>query len=206
MANPDMNTKQKSNVKAKWSELTYKMAQDLCLSLFESGEMPPADVVTRLAVLGFVRTTCARSGSFAKDWWDRSGVMLDWMEKNVMSLEDLTWAREGMTIVTGEGESGEAQTEEGALRAEAAFNRLKHHYFEKYGFNMSMTADMEEVARRGITWMFIYQFMASHFFLQGAFFACLQSWKAVAVWGCDRAMQASILLPPLVATPVNLHV
>ena len=90
----------------------------LCLSLFESGEMPPADVVTRLAVLGFVRTTCARSGSFAKDWWDRSGVMLDWMEKNVMSLEDLTWAREGMTIVTGEGESGEAQTEEGALRAE----------------------------------------------------------------------------------------
>jgi hypothetical protein len=50
-------------------------------------------------------------------------------------------------------------TEEDALRAEAAFNRLKHHYFEKYGYRMSCTADMKDVARRASTWMFVYQFM-----------------------------------------------
>jgi hypothetical protein len=28
--------------------------------------------VTRLAVLGFVKVTCSRSGAFARDWADRA--------------------------------------------------------------------------------------------------------------------------------------
>ena len=59
-------------------------------------------------------------------------------------------------------------TEEDALRAEAAFNRLKHHYFEKYGYRMSCTADMKDVARRASTWMFVYQFMRGAFAVQYA--------------------------------------
>jgi hypothetical protein len=63
-------------------------------------------VVTRLTVMGFVRTTCARGGAFGKDWWDRSGEVLEWAEKNVMSIADWTWAREGMVIDLGKNKDG----------------------------------------------------------------------------------------------------
>ena len=165
-ANPEMHTKVKGNVKTKWSELSYKMAQDMCLEMFEKGEMPPAEVITRLAVIAWVKSTCSRSGSFGKDWYDRSGAALEWMEKNVMSFEDLEWAREGMAISLGIDEDGQEITEDDALRAEATINRLKHHYNEGYHFNMSMTPDMQEVARRASTMMFIYQFMRAAFAVQ----------------------------------------
>jgi hypothetical protein len=105
-AEPEMNTKVKGHVKKKWSELSYTMAQDLCLALLESDELPPSEVVTRLTVMGFVRTTCARGGAFGKDWWDRSGEVLEWAEKNVMSIADWTWAREGMVIDLGKNKDG----------------------------------------------------------------------------------------------------
>ncbi len=57
----------------------------------------------RLAILGFVRTTCSRSGSFARDWFDRSGKAARWVGVNVLSVEHFEWDREGFVIEMPDG-------------------------------------------------------------------------------------------------------
>ena len=54
--------------------------------------------VLRLAVMGFIRTTCVRSGSMARDWFDRSGKAARWIGVNVLSVKDYEWDREGFRI------------------------------------------------------------------------------------------------------------
>ena len=57
--------------KKKWCDGVYFMAQDLCM---EDTALRPNRAVHRLAIMGFVRTTCVRAGSMAKDWFDRAGL------------------------------------------------------------------------------------------------------------------------------------
>jgi hypothetical protein len=76
----------KKLVKKKWDDQLYFMAQDVCM----------ADVVRvnravfRLAVMGFVRVTCSRSGSMARDWFDRAGLAARWVGRNILSVSDFT--------------------------------------------------------------------------------------------------------------------
>ena len=51
-----------------------------------------------MAVMGFTRATCSRSGCAAKDWFDRTGKMPFWKDKNVLSVGDYMWAREPMLL------------------------------------------------------------------------------------------------------------
>ena len=59
----------RSLAKKKWDDTVYFMAQDRCIA---DMDLRPNRAVHRLAVMGFVRTTCSRSGAFARDWYDRS--------------------------------------------------------------------------------------------------------------------------------------
>ena len=49
--------------KEKWCDVLYFKAQDICFA----DTLRPNRAVHRLAVMGFVRTTCVRSGSMARD-------------------------------------------------------------------------------------------------------------------------------------------
>jgi len=77
----------------------YFLAQDMCM----------ADVLrvnrstTRLAVSGYVRTTCCRGGSFSRDKYDLNGSAARWLGVNIMSVKDFTWDREGFSMVTPDG-------------------------------------------------------------------------------------------------------
>ena len=53
--------------------------------------------------MGFVRTTCVRAGSMAKDWFDRAGHAARWIGVNVLSVEHYEWDREGFRIVLPDG-------------------------------------------------------------------------------------------------------
>ena len=66
----------------------------------DAGKLHPLEFVTRMAVMAFVRAMCSRSGSAAKDWYDRVGKMLHWLERNVLDVGDFTWAREVMQLFT----------------------------------------------------------------------------------------------------------
>merc|ERR1719197_683189 len=55
-----------SLVKKKWDDGLYFMAQDVCIQ----DTLRPNRAVHRLAIMGFVRTTCVRAGSMARDWFD----------------------------------------------------------------------------------------------------------------------------------------
>jgi hypothetical protein len=43
------------------------------------------------------------SGEMPKYWFDRAGKMLHWLERNVLSVGDLTWAREAMLLLLPDG-------------------------------------------------------------------------------------------------------
>ena len=92
---PDATLEGRAQPKKKWDDLVYFIAQDICMA----DKLRPNRAVTRLAVLGFVRTTCCRSGSFAKDKFDLAGSAARWVGVNVMSVEDFTWGREGFHMV-----------------------------------------------------------------------------------------------------------
>ena len=51
-----------------------------------------------VALLGFVRATCSRSGSMGKDWFDRAGLVMLYVGRNVLSVKDFTWAKEHFVI------------------------------------------------------------------------------------------------------------
>ena len=55
--------------KERWCDGLLFKAQDLCMS--EKLRVNRASM--RLAVMGFVKVTCSRSGSFSRDWFDRAG-------------------------------------------------------------------------------------------------------------------------------------
>ena len=50
--------------KENWDDLSYFLVQDACIGRLEAR---PALALTQLALLGFVRATCARAGSIGKD-------------------------------------------------------------------------------------------------------------------------------------------
>ena len=114
------------------------------MSLFEKAEMHQVLFVTRMAVMGFVRATCSRGGSVCKDWFDRAGKMVYWLTRNVLSVSDFVWAKEGMELELPDG-----STEMDPLRGEVKLKRVKHHYHEAgYEYDMSVTADAVQAARR----------------------------------------------------------
>ena len=53
--------------------------------------------------MGFVRTTCVRAHSMAKDLFDRAGHAARWVGVNVLSVEHYEWDREGFSIVLPDG-------------------------------------------------------------------------------------------------------
>lgn len=90
VSQPDVSVEGVSLHKKKWDDSVYFMAQDLCMA----DEARPNRAMYRLAVMGFVRTTCVRAGSIAKDWFDRSGRAARWIGVNVLSVSDYEWDRE----------------------------------------------------------------------------------------------------------------
>ena len=86
--------------KKKWCDGVYFMAQDVCM---EDAVLRPNRAVHRLAIMGFVRTTCVRAGSIAKNWFDRAGHAARWVGVNVLSVEHYEWDREGFRIVLPDG-------------------------------------------------------------------------------------------------------
>ena len=64
----------RSLAKDKWDDGLLYLAQDECMR--EKLRLNRA--VMRLAILGFVRITCSRSGAFGRDWFDRAGLQLQW--------------------------------------------------------------------------------------------------------------------------------
>jgi hypothetical protein len=138
--------------------------QELNMSLFEKAEMHQVLFVTRMAVMGFVRATCSRGGSVCKDWFDRAGKMVYWLTRNVLSVSDFVWAKEGMELELPDG-----STEVDPLRGEVKLNRVKVHYHEAgYEYDMSVTADAVQAARRASWWIFLYQFCRGLFKVQYA--------------------------------------
>ena len=73
------------------------------MSLFEKSKMHLVLFVTRMVVMGFVRATCSRGGSVCKDWFDRAGKMVYWLTRNVLSVDDFMWAKEGMELELPDG-------------------------------------------------------------------------------------------------------
>ena len=88
------------------------------MSLFEKSKMHLVLFVTRMVVMGFVRATCSRGGSVCKDWFDRAGKMVYWLTRNVLSVDDFMWAKEGMELEMPDG-----STEIDQLRGEVKLNR-----------------------------------------------------------------------------------
>ena len=96
---PDASLEGHAQPKKKWDDQVYFMAQDSCMADI----LRPNRAVARLAVMGFVRVTCCRSGSFAKDRFDLAGTAARWVGVNVMSVDDFTWEREGFHMVMPDG-------------------------------------------------------------------------------------------------------
>ena len=58
--------------------------------------------------------------------------------------------------------------QEGSLAGDVQIQRVKFHYFEKYVYGMSQTADTFEVARRAATWLMLYMWRRGLFEVQYA--------------------------------------
>ena len=142
-------------VKQRWTDQAYRLAQDYYLF---GGEVGAAAGCLRLAIMGFVRTTCCRSGSFTKDQADKQGLTR-FAAVNVLSVGDFTWDPFGMEI---------AETSEcAALRGEVEIHRVKRYYMELYKYRMSVTPDMlTEEARRASTLIAAYLFSRGLFLVQ----------------------------------------
>ena len=128
----------------------------------ERGDLHLLEFASRMVVMAFVRATCSRGGSVCKDWFDRAGLMLHWLTRNVLSVSDFTWSREGMELVMQDG-----SVEQEALRGEVCLNRVKHHHLEGgYEYDMSLTADAVQQLRRATTWVWFYQMSRGLFRVQ----------------------------------------
>ena len=152
----DASTEGCSMAKKKWDDDLYFMAQDLCMA----DSARPNRAAHRLAIMGFVRTTCCRSGSFSRDWFDRGAKAARWVGVNVLSVHHFEWDREGFVIEMPDG------TMEESLAADVDIQRIKFHYFEKYVYGMAVTADALEVARRAATWLLFYMWRRGLFEVQ----------------------------------------
>ena len=86
-------------MKKKWDDGLYFMAQDVCIQ----DTLRPNRAVHRLAIMGFVRTTCVRAGSMARDWFDRAGLSARWVGVNILSVKHFEWDREGYRIDMPDG-------------------------------------------------------------------------------------------------------
>ena len=86
----------RSLAKDKWDDGLLYLAQDECMR--EKLRLNRA--VMRLAILGFVRITCSRSGAFGRDWFDRAGLQLQWAGPQVEKV--------GLGRATAEGSPWEA--------------------------------------------------------------------------------------------------
>jgi len=117
-------------------------------------------VTSGLAVMSFVNATCARSGAFAKDRFDRNGLNLYWKDHVVLKVSDFVVGREGFEVTY------DGRTEYGAVRAEVTFNRIKRRYYERYAYGNSITPDAAQVPRRSITWLLVYLFRRGVFEVQ----------------------------------------
>ena len=62
-----MDSTLKPFVKTKWCDTAYFQAQDHVMALFELGKMHLVNFVSRMSVMGFVKSTCSRGGSVCKD-------------------------------------------------------------------------------------------------------------------------------------------
>jgi len=81
--------------KEKWDDLTYFLVQDACLRRLDK---ETSVVLMELALMGFVRATCARAGSMGKDWFDRTGLTLLSVGRNVLSIKDFSWDKDHFVI------------------------------------------------------------------------------------------------------------
>ena len=137
----------------------------------ERGDLHLLEFASRMVVMAFVRATCSRGGSVCKDWFDRAGLMLHWLTRNVLSVSDFTWSREGMELVMQDG-----SVEQEALRGEVCLNRVKHHHLEGgYEYDMSLTADAVQQLRRATTWVWFYQMSRGLFRVQYVGMSCLRT-------------------------------
>ena len=178
--------------KEKWDDQTYFLGQDYWMGRIET---EPNKAVFSLAIMGFVRVTCSRGGSMGRDWFDRAGLTLLWVGRNILSVKDFTWATDHFMIEMPEVEeeavaskeveaaagaeaeeaisaaveraaSAVSERVEAALRGEVHINRIKKHYYEKYRYDNSITPDTIEVVRRASTWQFEYQWLRGLFEVQ----------------------------------------
>ena len=95
----------------------------------ERGDLHLLEFASRMVVMALVRATCSRGGSVCKDWFDRAGLMLHWLTRNVLSVSDFTWSREGMELVMQDGSveqeaHSEAEVDAPAAEAEVASVRV----------------------------------------------------------------------------------
>ena len=79
--------------------------------------------------------------------------------RTVLRVKDFTWHPGYMELV-------EAELDE-AIRGEVKLRRVKRHYHERsYGYEMSITPDALEVARRAATWLLVYMWRRALFMVQ----------------------------------------
>ena len=77
----------------------------------------------------------------------------------MLRVKDFTWHPGYMELV-------EAELDE-ATRGEVKLRRVKRHYHERsYGYEMSVTPDALEVARRAATWLLVYMWRRALFMVQ----------------------------------------
>ena len=134
--------------KERWCDGLLYIAQDACMA----EEMRVNRAVSRLAVMGFVKVTCSRSGAFGRDWADRAEKQLQWVGRNVLSVRDFTWHPDFMEL-----EHVDEVELVDALRGEVELGRVKRHYYERvYKYQYSVTPENFDVARRAATWFAIY--------------------------------------------------
>ena len=77
----------------------------------------------------------------------------------MLCVKDFTWHPRYMELV-------EAELHE-AIRGEVKLRRVKRHYHERsYGYEMSVTPDALEVARRAATWLLVYMWRRALFMVQ----------------------------------------
>jgi|TARA_B110000046_G_scaffold86654_1_gene94772 hypothetical protein len=91
----EMDDLGRSLKKEKWDDLSYFMVQDSCIARLKK---ETSMALMQLALMGFVRATCSRAGSMGKDWFDRAGLTLLYIGRNVLNVKDFTWDKDNFII------------------------------------------------------------------------------------------------------------
>ena len=109
----DVEALGRSLQKTKWDDRFYFMAQDF---VYEQVERRPNWAALHLALMGFVRTTCNRSGAMGKDWYDRAGLTRLWLGRNVLSVGDFMFDTQLFEITVPVPQGASASAAEAARR------------------------------------------------------------------------------------------